>query len=221
MASKLCSKCQLDQELSSFNKDKSHKDGYRSVCRMCQKRATNAWYRGNKEYCNTRHKEWIAQNPDRNVELQKRWRETHKKQCAQRCKEWYDANKTKDSYEKHRSRRRLYKKQRKESDLNFKILCNLRIRLWHAVKNGQKRGKTLELLECSIEELRTHLESLFFPGMSWENYGEWHIDHKIPLASFDLTDSEQLKQAGHYKNLQPLWAKDNFIKGDKSEIDCS
>lgn len=62
-------------------------------------------------------------------------------------------------------------------------------------------------------ELRAHLETRFLPGMTWENYGAWHIDHVRPLASFDLTDRAQLLQACHYTNLQPLWARDNRSKG--------
>lgn len=59
----------------------------------------------------------------------------------------------------------------------------------------------------------SHLESLFKPGMSWENHGEWHIDHILPLASFDLTDEQQAAKACHYTNLQPLWASENMSKG--------
>ena len=59
------------------------------------------------------------------------------------------------------------------------------------------------------------LEARFTPGMTWDNYGEWHIDHVRPLASFDLTDVEQCKAACHYSNLQPLRARDNMAKGDR------
>ena len=59
------------------------------------------------------------------------------------------------------------------------------------------------------------IESQFVDGMSWDNHGEWHIDHIRPCASFDLTDPEQQKECFNYKNLQPLWAKDNLSKGDR------
>jgi hypothetical protein len=76
---------------------------------------------------------------------------------------------------------------------------------------------TLELLGCTIQELKIHLESQFEEGMSWENYSKagWHVDHIRPCASFDLTDPTQQKQCFHYSNLQPLWAKDNLSKGSK------
>ena len=76
-----------------------------------------------------------------------------------------------------------------------------------------------------MKKLKRHLESRFEPGMTWDNYGNpngdhtdcWHIDHIIPCAAFDLTDPIEQKQCMHYSNLQPLWAKDNLMKGSKFE----
>jgi len=104
--------------------------------------------------------------------------------------------------------------KKKRLNPEFKLIHNLRSRLRKALK-GQSRDKgILVLTGCSAAELKIHLESKFEPGMTWDNYGSWHIDHKIPLNSFDLTDSEQLKVACHYSNLQPLWAEDNLAKSD-------
>ena len=74
-----------------------------------------------------------------------------------------------------------------------------------------------ELIGCSINELKAHLESKFQDEMTWDNYGNggWHIDHKKPCQDFDLTDAEEQKKCFHYKNLQPLWAMDNFFKNGK------
>lgn len=103
------------------------------------------------------------------------------------------------------------------TDLNWRLRGTLRARLNKALERGTKTGSAVRDLGCSIAEFRKYLESKFQPGMTWDNWSRtgWHIDHIRPLASFDLTDREQLKQAVHYTNLQPLWAKDNQIKAYK------
>ena len=89
----------------------------------------------------------------------------------------------------------------------------LHCRLYMAVK--EKTGNTMKLTGCSKEELLTFLEAEFENGMTWDNYGEWHIDHIRPCASFNLEDPEEQKKCFHWTNLQPLWAGDNIRKGDK------
>lgn len=110
-----------------------------------------------------------------------------------------------------------YVNSRRQSDPGFRLRMNLRHRIWTALAGGIKSGATADLVGCSMEELRLHLERQFLPGMSWENYGKhgWHVDHVKPCASFDLTDPEQQRQCFHYSNLQPLWAADNIRKGAK------
>ena len=76
-----------------------------------------------------------------------------------------------------------------------------------------KKQRTLDLIGCTGNQLATYLESLFLPGMSLENYGDWHVDHIRPCNSFDLTDKKQQRQCFHFTNLQPLWAEDNLKKG--------
>ena len=78
-----------------------------------------------------------------------------------------------------------------------------------------KQLKSQELLGCNFETARKHIESLFKPGMSWDNYGKWHMDHIIPCASFDLRCPVQQLACCYYKNLQPLWAFDNMSKGSQ------
>ena len=92
---------------------------------------------------------------------------------------------------------------------------NLKRRMNNAIKGHFKDCSTLKLLGCNLETVRQHLESKFTEGMSWDNYGKWHIDHIMPCASFDLSDLEQQRKCFHYTNLQPLWAKDNMQKKDK------
>ncbi len=106
---------------------------------------------------------------------------------------------------------------RRKTDPEFKLSAALRVRLNNAVKRNSKGGSAVKLLSCTIKELKIYLEAKFQPGMTWDNwslYG-WHIDHIIPLSSFDLSDHTEIAKACHFTNLQPLWAKDNMSKGAK------
>lgn len=131
-----------------------------------------------------------------------------------------EARQRKAEYRKqNRDHIRQYKKSWEQNRANthpeYKIRKSLRTRIYHAVKNGFKTDKTMRLIGCSLEYFIAYLESKFQDGMTLENYGEWHIDHIRPCASFDLTNPDQQRQCFHYTNLQPLWAKDNLLKSDK------
>ena len=78
-----------------------------------------------------------------------------------------------------------------------------------------------EFFDCSLKELKQHLESKFKDGMTWENkgYKGWHIDHILPYTYFDLTDPIQLKQCCHFSNLQPLWSLENIAKSNKIQYE--
>jgi hypothetical protein len=105
------------------------------------------------------------------------------------------------------------------TDPEFRLKTLLRGRLCKALINGYKAGSAVKDLGCSIQHLRLHLELFFDEGMTWDNYGkgedQWSIDHIKPLSSFDLTDRSQFLKANNYLNLQPLWHRDNMLKGNK------
>jgi hypothetical protein len=122
---------------------------------------------------------------------------------------------TKNYQINHKDIRNKYRRKKFKIDYNYKILENLRGRIYKALKNNSKSKRTIDLLGCTIEELKIHLESQFTDGMSWDNYGDWHIDHKTPCASFDLSKPEEQYKCFNFKNLQPLWAKENLRKGSK------
>lgn len=111
-------------------------------------------------------------------------------------------------------RRKYYKKKRKEN-IQFKLSQNLRGRLRKALHGNYKTGSAVSDLGCSIDKFKLWLEMHWQDGMSWENYGDWNIDHIKPLDSFNLSDRNELLKAVHFTNLQPLWAKDNFRKSNK------
>jgi hypothetical protein len=111
----------------------------------------------------------------------------------------------------------IYEKNRRLTDPEFKLTNTLRSRLSSAFanKNAKKNTKTFELIGESVEYVMKYLESKFQDCMTWENHGKWHIDHKKPIALFNLTDKEEQLKCFHYTNLQPLWAFDNLSKGSK------
>ncbi len=100
----------------------------------------------------------------------------------------------------------------------FNLSAKLRSRVSRAVRKSKKSKSTMLLVGCSLPELKAHIESLFTEGMSWEKLlaGEIHLDHIMPCAMFNLVDPAQQAECFHYTNLQPLWAKDNLMKRDKS-----
>jgi hypothetical protein len=88
-----------------------------------------------------------------------------------------------------------------------------RLRSFLKTRNITKKNKTFDIVGCSPEFLKEHLESQFVEGMAWDNRKEWHIDHIIPLSS--AKTEEDIYKLCHYTNLQPLWAEDNIKKSNK------
>jgi hypothetical protein len=118
----------------------------------------------------------------------------------------------------HRKEKRCERNRlRRLENPSYRIRQNLAARVREALKDLWKGGNTVQLLGCSTEQLKSHLESKFSPGMSWENYGRfgWHIDHVVPCSRFDFTEVMEQKKCFNYKNLQPLWWRENLMKGAK------
>jgi hypothetical protein len=107
-------------------------------------------------------------------------------------------------------------KLREKTDPRFLVLRRLRRRLWFYTKKGL-RLHIEDLVGCSRNELKDHLERRFKPGMTWENYGVngWQIDHVKPCIGFDLLDPHQQRLCFHFSNLRPMWAKENISKSDR------
>lgn len=156
----------------------------------------HAYYISHKEHELRRQKEYRRENSDKI--------KAHNKTPTRKlCQKKYQ-----HKYQRH------YIKHRRQTDINFYLRDRLRGRLSCALKRNQKSGSAVTDLGCTIPEFKKYMESKFQPGMTWNNRGkEWHIDHIIPLAQFNLQTRQQFLIACHYTNLQPLWAKDNIVKG--------
>lgn len=200
---KFCSTCKNLKSISDFNKNSSAKDGLQAACKECQ-----TIYR--LKYREISKKKYEIRKEKYKNEFSKYYKR-HKKEISKKRRVYYKKNKLKIlEYKKKYERKKI------ESDTNFKLVKCLRHRLYDALRGNFKSGSAVRDLGCTVEFLKHYLESKFQPGMTWENYGSyWHIDHIKPLSKFDLTDRNQLLEACHYTNLQPLEAMENIRKSNK------
>ena len=187
---------------------------------------TNEIYRkNNKEKLIKIQKKYYKTNREKLLKQSNKYREENKELINNKYKEYYKENK-----EKLKKLSRIYREQKKEyfsnymsswikkrysEDQMFRLKTNLRSRIYEYLKKGgyKKTKTTRDILGCSIDFYKEHLQKQFKQGMSWDNHGEWHIDHIIPLSSANT--GEELFKLFHYKNTQPLWAEENLKKGAK------
>ena len=149
-----------------------------------------------------------------------RWRSANK----EKCRKWALNNpeamrRSVGKWQRNnRDHRNAYRRRITAENPGFKIRVNLANRIVQAVKyqTGVKSKRTLDLIGCSVSELKAHLERQLVPGMSWGNYGygsdKWHIDHIRPCKDFDLTVPGEQQKCFHYSNLRPLWQIDNMAR---------
>lgn len=117
--------------------------------------------------------------------------------------------------EEQKEKRRAYARNRRATDIQFRLQMNLRGRLCAAIKNKQKKGSAIRDLGCTIKEFMDYIALKFKDGMTWENWGKaWELDHIIPISYFDLTNRDELLKAVHYTNYQPLTCEENSRKSD-------
>ena len=168
-------------------------------------------HQSNKERDNERNRNYQKENADK-VNTQKLiYRSKNRDKSRAWDKKYRDANKAKIN-DKLRERRRNDPFRRLRDAIRGSIRAYLG-------SKKTRRGSTFEIVGCTPDFLRGHLERQFKDGMTWENYGShWHVDHRIPLASGNSAD--EIKGLSHWTNLQPLEALENIIKSDKIPIDA-
>lgn len=203
---KHCTKCQTDKELTEFNRNKSTKDGLQHYCKPCGRASQKDWRKRNPEKVNdpAYSKEWREANKEHVAAYHKQWREENPEQLADYGKKWRDAN---------REHINAKDRERYANDAGYRFAQSMRSSMHSIIKGGGDFGKNLDYLGCGPQEFRDHIASTFKPGMTLENHGEWHIDHRYPISSFDLTNEEEKVACFHYSNCQALWAIENHKKG--------
>ena len=149
----------------------------------------------------------------RKSENHKKWSEQNKEHLSKYLKEYREKN-----VDKIRKTKRDYERNRKSSDPAYKLISNFRTAIYQVLKenNVEKNRHYFDILKYTPEELMSHLEKQFTDGMTWDNYGEWHVDHRMPISSFNFesVDDDSFTKCWSLDNLQPMWGKENIVKGN-------
>ena len=235
METKFCSCCEQIKNADEFHKNKTKKDGLQDHCKACRnlksqqnkekrkeyrknwylknidkvKSMESSRYKFNKDFINEKRK--TLYNSDeltriRVREQQRKYYENNKKMFSENAKNWAELN---------RERRNEISKKH-YNEYKTLMICRRLIKRTLKYLGTEKELRTIEILGYSPHQLKETIESKFVDGMSWTNYGEWHIDHIKPISSFDKTENP--KVINSLDNLQPLWAFDNLSKGSRFEI---
>lgn len=191
---KKCSKCEIEKELTSFKRY--------SVCIDCNKILNKIYNDSRKE----KMKEYYQENKELIINRNKLNYINNKEYITIRNREYSIKN---------RDKRNIYLSSRKKNDSLFHLTVKIRNLIYISFYNGgfSKKSKTNHILGCSYEEFKYYIEGLFEEGMSWDNQGEWHLDHKTPVSWAET--EEQVYELNKYTNFQPLWVIDNLTKGNR------
>lgn len=196
---KICSKCKELKDYENFFKSKSFKDNHSAWCKICSSEYHKKYRNLNKKDLSLKKKKY-REKPEVIKRQKKWWGDNPEK------KKEYRKNSCKDKEREYRKRWYKSIKKRKPHVLAWRTLLNNTLKRM----NKSKKDETIKLLGYSAIQLREHIESLFIENMSWDNYGEWHIDHIKMVSQFSKDTSVNIVNS--LDNLRPLWASDNCSK---------
>jgi len=196
METKRCSKCKKIKSIYSFFNCKRSNDGFDYECKECSIARVVKWQKANPDKKKLYDRTYQKKHPEKYFESQKRYRKNH----PEKAKELY-RNSSKIWFSKNKNR------------LNRNIFSGI----YQSLKYKNYGNYWEKLVGYTLKELITYLENKFKDGMSWNNYGKWHIDHIIPFSlwKFNSYNDREFKQCWALCNLQPLWANENRLKGNK------
>ena len=213
---KKCNKCNCIKTENEFYKNKTSTDGLNSWCIDCMKKYNRKYKEVNREKNREYHKEYSKN-------YYSKFKDTIKEKYKAKRNVYYAKNRekirniTKAWFKNNPNYRNNYFKSRRKIDVSYRLNSNIKRGINRSLSNGKKGYGWEKMLGYTVRDLMVYLENLFQPGMTWKNYGEWHIDHIIPISlwEFDSYDDREFKQCWALCNLQPLWAEDNLRKSNK------
>lgn len=205
IAEKACSQCRhtKPRTLDHFAPDARKADGLRRDCRACHSARAREWYRHNRERAIANRAAYRASNPDKIVAL------ARSRAIGVSAKLGWAVQ--------DREAERTRERERRRASIQDRLARRARERVRRHLRAHGVTERASFSLGCTPTALVAHIEAQFGPGMTWENRGQWEVDHILPLAAFDLTDPRQRAWACHYTNLQPLWSAENRAKWHKLE----
>lgn len=204
---KVCTTCQEEKVISEFHKEKKGKYGVKSKCKEC-------FYECKRN--NPKEKEYRRNNYVRHREKKLAYKKQYYwgnvEKIAEYNKEYNAREEVKEAKTKYN---REYERKRKSNDSLYKFKKNIQSNISRSISSAgyRKNSRTQDILGCDYNFLREYLARQFKDGMSWDNYGEWEIDHIKPISS--AKDFSDVVKLNHYTNLQPLWKEDNRKKHNK------
>ncbi len=215
---KSCCRCHVEKELIDFSRDSHVKSGYKGACKQCINRDSEEYRLAHAKETSQRGIAWYHENKQYRREYERFKR--HGGEFAFKGRKIRNhtevKQETRDYQKAHKKERAAKNRERRKTDVCFRVVSNLRTRINNALKGKTKSAITQALLGCTVEQFKKWIEQHFLLNMNWSNYGQgdfcWQIDHHYPCDMFDLTDPEQQKQCFHYTNMFPLWQKDNLSK---------
>ena len=217
-----CKECTKLYQLENKDKIKEYKKNYHIENKDSISLIKKENYQKNTEEYNKKSKEYRNKNKENISEQKKKYYEKNKEDILLKRKEYYESLTSDESLrkilrERNKINTKRYRdrnkeaisqkiKERKKNDPLYKLIDSIRTLIWISInKMGyEKNSKTNDILGCHFEEFKIYIEQQFIEGMSWENYGEWHLDHKIPVSWAGTED--QVYELNKYTNFQPLWA---------------
>lgn len=199
---RFCPHCQQELLVENFSMQNGRR--YQSWCKSCTGRKSNEI----KKIKRKQQTEWINTCRQCRVEFQVD-KEERRRQLCPTCTE-LGAERKKENMRKKKARQL---RKRRATDGVFRLKRSISKHLREILKS-KKSGSMEKWTGCTKVFLVDYITSLFETGMSWDNYGDWHIDHILPQSMFDFTDERQVKLCWNYRNLRPLWAAENVAKGD-------
>jgi hypothetical protein len=219
---KTCRGCGETKLLSEYYKQKAGKYGRCAKCKECvkaynQSEARKAALKKYEQSEKRKAKKKAYRESEVGKAADKKYNQSEKKKAYEQSEAGKAKRKEYDQSEAGKAKRKANHKNRYDNDPIFKLHHLLRSGFGIWIKGNTKTCKTEQYVCCTYKELLDHLESQFDEGMSWENQGEWHIDHFKAQSRFDPTIEEEAYMCWHYTNLQPMWAEINIKYSNKQK----